>query len=102
MSLLYRKEPDLMRIHNLRLLTWSDRLLWIRLGRVFFFAGLWIAIVLWLLSLRWSIGPWTTIIVTCVGLWGAAAGVATDEEYMEEDLRRWPRRRVTSPPLHIR
>ena len=100
MSLLYRKEPDLMRIHGLRPLTWRDRLLWIRYGRMVLPAAVWIAIVLFLLSLRWSIGPWTVAVVVTLGVWGSA--IATIDAHIEDDLRRWPRRDITSPPLHSR
>ena len=76
--------------YGLRRLTWRDGLLWVRLSQVLGLGALWIALVLWLLSGLYDIGPITVIVVAWIGLWGAAITVM--HERFESDLRRWPRR----------
>ena len=84
---------ELMARHGLRPLTWRDRLFWERLGGMLCTAALWIALVLWLLSGLYDVGPVTVLVVTWIGLWVGAITVM--DESFERDLRRWPRRTDT-------
>ena len=86
--------PDeFMGRHGLRPLTWRDRLFWERCLHAAGAAALWIAIVLWLLSRLYDVGPLTVLVVTWIGLWVGAIGA--HEERFRGDLRRWPRRTDT-------
>ena len=76
--------------YGLRRLTWRDGLFWERMGTALATAALWIALVLWLLSGLYDVGPITVIVVGWIGLWGGV--IATAGERFESDLRRWPRR----------
>ena len=76
--------------YGTRPLTWRDRLLWERLGTWLGTAVLWIALVLWLLSGLYDVGPGTVFVVTCIGLFFGAAAMA--EARFTQDLARWPRR----------
>lgn len=77
--------------YGLRPLTWRDRLFWERLAGILCTGALWTALVLWLLSGLYDVGPVTVLVVTWIGLWVGALAVA--DESFERDLRRWPRRR---------
>ena len=82
--------PDPMELHGLRPLTWRDGLLWVRLGGALGTAAAWIALVLWLLSGLYDVGPVTVAVVSCIGIWCGGATMAVERD--EQDIRRWPRR----------
>ena len=76
--------------YGLRPLTWRDRLLWVRVGEALGTAALWIALVLWLLSGLYDVGPVTVAVVSCIGLCCGFLTMAAERN--EQDLARWPRR----------
>ena len=82
--------PDPMELHGLRPLTWRDRLFWERLGLALATAGLWIALVLWLLSGLYDVGSGTVVVVIWIGLWCGANTMAVERD--RQDIPRWPRR----------
>ena len=79
---------DPMELHDLRPLTWRDRLLWRRLGRFLTAAVLWVVIVLWLLSQLYEPGLYTVVVVATLGLALSSADMRQDRS----DIPRWPRR----------
>ena len=76
--------------YGLRPLTWRDGLLWVRVCQMLGLGVLWTALVLWILSGLYDVGPITVIVVACIGCWLGAVTVAG--ERFERDLPRWPRR----------
>lgn len=97
-SWIYRRGGTPEEIHaryGLRLLTWGDRLLWLRFAEGAGVAGVWIVLVLWLLSRLYEIGPLTVAVVTWIGLFAGFVTMAGDR--FERDLRLWPRRTDPEP-----
>lgn len=79
-----------MELHGLRPLTWRDGLFWARASRMMGLAVLWCALVLWMLSGLYEIGPVTMIVVAAIG--GCLGALVVDDERRDADLPRWPRR----------
>ena len=81
--------PDPMELHGLRPLTWRDGLFWVRLASMVATGALWCALVLWLLSGMYEIGPVTVAVVIALG---GLCACAVGEWRADEDIPRWPRR----------
>ena len=95
-SWLYRRGETPEEVHaryGLRRLTWRDGLFWERLSGALLTAAVWTALVLWLLSGLYEIGPITWIVVAWIGV--AGGFVVMNAERFEGDIRRWPRRADT-------